>query len=180
MATGSWINFMNAGDVFYDNSVIRNVFCNLNTYDNYNVIYGKTICNFRWGNYIVTPARIETINKHMPFCHQSTFTKSERLKQIPFELKYRICADHNWFYNLYKMDPSSFIYCDKIISTFDSINGISSTNNHYLNDELNELAGNNNLKNNLKLTLKKIIPSYMLKFIYRMLYKFNRRFKDIK
>ena len=38
-ATGSWINFMNAGDTFCDNEVIKNIF-GYNDLSDYSVIYG--------------------------------------------------------------------------------------------------------------------------------------------
>ena len=38
-ATGSWINFMNAGDTFCDNEVIKNIF-GYNDLSDYSVFYG--------------------------------------------------------------------------------------------------------------------------------------------
>ena len=91
VATGEWINFMNVGDAFYDNSVIENIFYN-KTYDKIDIIYGNTNLVYSFGSHVLEGGEISA-NKYMPFCHQSSFSKIEPMKKYGFDIKFKICAD---------------------------------------------------------------------------------------
>jgi hypothetical protein len=123
--TGEWINFMNSGDWFYDENVIELFICKLpNSID---VFYGDTLLNFRQNKFREGPLAFNNIHKYMPFHHQSCFTRTNLLIRTNFDLKYKICADYNFFYNTYQKG-GIFFYEPMIISVFESENGISAKN----------------------------------------------------
>lgn len=66
------------------------------------LVYGDTL---RQKSYAVVAAKgniPEVTPKLMPACHQSMFTDVDELKSHPFDLSYRLSADYNFVYNLYK------------------------------------------------------------------------------
>lgn len=99
LSKGDWICFMNAGDEFATNTVLENVKSAIESNINYDVVFGDTILkDFEHQMYTYRRAgNYKKLTSQMPFFHQSTFTKSETLKNIPFDEKYKICADHNFF-----------------------------------------------------------------------------------
>ncbi|MBD8349064.1 glycosyltransferase family 2 protein [Dysgonomonas sp. HGC4] len=93
-ASGEWVNFMNAGDYFYDSFVIDSVF-SLDWY-NYDIICGRKEGEkidrrkaTRWNLY-----------KSMGICHQVIFSRLKFLKN-GFNLEYKISADFDWLLKAY-------------------------------------------------------------------------------
>ena len=121
-ATGSWINFMNSGDSFYNDHVIHDIF---NTYfdKGESVIYGKTnVVNELSG----TSAIIHfDDDPSMPSQHQSLFTRTYELKNHPFDTRYCIIADKVFYHDLYKRN-SSYLSLELVISNYDD-SGFSGT-----------------------------------------------------
>ena len=117
----------------------------------------------------------------MPFCHQSTFTKSEILKKEPFDLKYKICADHFSFLTIYNLYPNQFYYIPIPISIFDAINGISSNNYVTVNNELQQItkSSSNIFYSFFKKNILNKLPSFISQRAHQILYFFNKRFHKI-
>ncbi len=101
LASGDWLFFMNAGDVFFCDSTLQTFFNN-NKADHYDLIYGD--------NYIVNsdfkPVRYfksgalnrKTIRKGMPVSHQSIFV---RLEKCPlYNVKLKLKAEYNWLIDI--------------------------------------------------------------------------------
>lgn len=162
-ATGEYINFMNAGDTFHNEKVVEEVFSR-DYPESCSVIYGKTQRSYRWGTYIKTPRQ-----DRLDFCHQSTFIKTAVHKKIPFDLSYKICADHNFFHGLYQANPVCFVYCPVVISDYDCIYGVSST---HIKEHIEEVERLQNKKSSpvkrLKRAIKNIIPVSLLDKLYRI------------
>lgn len=122
VATGEWINFMNAGDGFTDNGMLEKIFINNDlkkidvVYGNHNVIYPNKTRIAKAGN-------IKDIWKGSQFCHQSAFVSSKIHKANKFNLSNRIGADFELFYSLYKQ-KKSFQYIDIIVVNY-SAGGLS-------------------------------------------------------
>lgn len=125
MATGKWINFMNAGDLFFNDYVVSEVV---------NRIEGNP--SFIFGDTVVTTYGIECHLKAKPFyeklplhrssgfIHQSSFVRSDIAKIFPFDLKYELAADYNMIIEIYRKGGSFFQLKDLIISKYDG-NGVS-------------------------------------------------------
>ncbi|RHP34977.1 glycosyltransferase family 2 protein [Lachnotalea sp. AF33-28] len=123
-ANGAWVGFLNAGDTYYSNKTLDDVFKN-KYYDGYSVIYGDTI--EKEGDFLsLRYADMERIVKRMPFGHQSCFIRTDVMRAYPYDSSFRISADYHMILRLYN-DKHKFIYCGNIISVF-SMDGISSTN----------------------------------------------------
>ena len=102
VATGDYINFMNAGDLFFDSHVLTTLFAEKTYNENVGFIFGLS----------VTPDGI--VHKYVPFmenpnrykgmgiCHQSLFVKTELAQKYKFSLRYPVSADYGMIYSIYK------------------------------------------------------------------------------
>lgn len=130
-AQGEWISFMNAGDLFYNNQVITNVFNN-SIPQNIKVIYGDHIKKNGYYKKIIHSRSTNCFYKQLPFCHQSAFLKNDG---YTYDINYRIAADYDLFRSIYAQNgPSSYKKLKLIISIFDAT-GISTTNEQLLRKE---------------------------------------------
>ena len=128
LAKGEWIHFLNSGDVFYDENVISGVFNNY-TDNGESTIYGDTIYynpNENVKTRVVARRVTNEPGSFMPSCHQSIFTRAVELKNYPFDLRYRVYADSNFYYELSKRNNKG-LYTNSVISIYDST-GLSSRN----------------------------------------------------
>lgn len=133
MAEGSYINFMNAGDVFADETVVSDMVRMAKKTDA-DIIYGRTRYFDSRGKYMGSCAVQERAGKGtwnllniMP-CHQSIFAKTECLRNHYFREKYRILADYEWFLECYKQ-KKRIVFSDKDYCQFYR-DGISASNRY--------------------------------------------------
>jgi glycosyltransferase involved in cell wall biosynthesis len=120
LATGSWLNFMNAGDSFYSNQVLQNVFEN-DFPEDVSVIYGDTDIGHKILKYKQN-LDLNSMAQGMMLCHQSTFYRSS--ETIRYNLKYKICGDQD-FTMQYFASGKKACYLDLTVSKYD-LEGISS------------------------------------------------------
>lgn len=138
LASGKWICFMNAGDVFYDKDVTSKVFQS-KKYD-CDVIYGDTVHLTKYGAYLFTAGHPSELKQHLPFCHQSCFVKAATLKEYKFNLHYKLAADYDFFYNLYCKN-AKFYSLALPIAIYENIEGLSTTNIDNVEKEYFEING---------------------------------------
>lgn len=124
LATGDYINFMNSGDLFFDENVLQNVKDNLKTID---VLYGDNLLCYDWGQIRLAPDNLENTKKYMVFGHQTVFIKRNVISTLMFDCKFKIAADYNLFYKLFTYQ-NTFRYLPICISKFSAIEGLSSNN----------------------------------------------------
>jgi glycosyltransferase involved in cell wall biosynthesis len=122
IATGGWINFMNAGDVFYSNQVVKEVFDN-QKYEA-EIVYGNYLADYGSFTKKVIAKGVEKLWQGMVFCHQSTFVNAQYHKKHKYSLQYSIAGDFNFFYSAFK-NKARFQHIDKVVSIF-ACDGISS------------------------------------------------------
>lgn len=127
IANGEYILFLNSGDELFDSGTISYLNSLIMQDDTYDVIYGDTqLC--RVGLYKANLAKgIEAISTDIPFCHQSTITKRERLVDNGYDVHFEICADYDWFLKLY-LNDGCFRQVNRPISTYEQM-GYSAKNN---------------------------------------------------
>ena len=129
LATGKYINFMNAGDYFVDSHVLENV-SNKRGYQDADLIFGDIVVE-KYGNKYIYKAR--PFYEHLPlhqsmgFTHQALFVRTELAKSHPFNLQYKMAADYDMVIQLYR-ENASFLYIDMPISYYD-LNGASAKYN---------------------------------------------------
>tara|TARA_Y100000389_G_scaffold166012_1_gene170444 strand:- start:2753 stop:3556 length:804 start_codon:yes stop_codon:yes gene_type:complete len=123
-ANGEWIIFLNSGDLFYKNNVLKKIYSyKLSEND---VIYGDTIINNKEFKYRINGKLFDKNSINIPFCHQSSFVKRHLLKKYNFDLKYKICSDFNFFIKIKKKNKI-FKKINLIISTVEA-GGLSDNN----------------------------------------------------
>ena len=99
LATGDWVNFMNAGDVFAANDILTSVF--KNPRGDADVVYGDSVAAYP-GFSIFRPALpADQLWKGMVCSHQSVFFRRRILLHQGYDVSFRIAADHELLYRLY-------------------------------------------------------------------------------
>lgn len=166
-ATGEWINFMNAGDRFFSETVLEEVFVKYLPLIKGDIVYGDSIFVYPKGKLYVKPRRLENFHLSDPILHQSSFTKLEIMKSVLFDTNYRLAADYNFFYNEYQKG-TVYYYVPIPMSYFDAADGLSS-NAVALRMEENRII--TNAPADFRYILRKLIT--LLKFrLRRFLEKF--------
>jgi len=95
-ASGTWINFMNSGDYFYNNRVVEDSIAAIPNNKKYKIVYG----NFIWKsekteNFIIAKTGVK-MHYTMPSCHQSFFIDTQLHKENLYDTNYRIAADFDF------------------------------------------------------------------------------------
>ncbi len=124
-ATGSYINFMNSGDSFYDNRVVEAIF--KDGCDSADIIYGKTRKITHDLPRVQDCPPVEVLSEYLPFSHQASFSRLDLMREMRFDTKYRCAADYNFFYNVWR-NNGSFREVPHIIANYDERGGFSISN----------------------------------------------------
>lgn len=151
--TGAFLCFMNSGDIFYDFDVFKKFTLSSKFGD---VNYGKTKMIIK-DKLIDSKTNMKYINKHMPFCHQSVFVKTDLVKKFEFESKYKYSADYCQIYTLYVHDMI-FNELDFYVSIYDAQTGLTS------NREVDVLKQCQTIRNNIhrKYSVKSNIIDFII------------------
>ena len=115
VATGEWVNFMNAGDTFADKAVVENMV--VQSISNADIYYGSRFRHHNKNNIQLEPCwSLKEMFYVMPFGHQAAFTKKHILKTLKYDTSYRLSADYDFFircYNeSYKFKQLDFPICN--------------------------------------------------------------------
>lgn len=99
LASGDWVNFMNAGDVFYNPDTINSLGKYFKEdasliYGDVRVVYGDRERTQKADNFL-------NLWKGMICCHQSIFIKREILAKLMFNLEYKLAADYELLCRFY-------------------------------------------------------------------------------
>jgi len=128
LATGDWLNFMNAGDLFYENTTLARVVAKLASdlaivYGDVENVYSNHSVNVKDTSFPVT---VQNFVMKMPICHQATFVRLSSFKRMGlYDTAYKICADHDWLVRaLLQGDQSKYLpQCMALIN----MDGVSAT-----------------------------------------------------
>lgn len=135
MAEGEYILFLNSGDRFFDAKVLSEAlpFCDGNN----EVVYGDTYMSYPFYCFSVMKKalKLELIKEQMVFCHQSSFVKTDLLKEKSFDIRYKLAADYERFLAYY-LEGKTFAYCEKLIALYDG-SGVSSLDECRMGNEYN-------------------------------------------
>ena len=157
LSQGEWIYFLNSGDFFVNNEVISNVFQKNINAENAEILYGDIILTHpKYGVIKRKSKKINLIKNGMVFYHQGAFVKTYLMKENLFNLKYKICADYNFFYSMYKK-KIRFKKYDLSIALYD-LTGLSSQNRKQLVSEKYDI-----LKKDLKIIEKNLLLGSLFK-----------------
>lgn len=164
LVKGNWINFMNAGDTFYNFSLLESIFQN-NNFENFDVIYGDHKVIYPHKTRIAMAGSIKKIWMGSQFCHQSTFISSSFHKKNKYNLCNKIGADFEFFYKAYQ-NKAIFQYIGIVVTNY-AAGGISDMN------RIDSIVSRWNIveKNNrvnfyyIWIIIKEIVKSYIKNFL---------------
>ena len=130
---GKWINYMNAGDCFYNNTVLSDIFAD-KTYPTAGILYGDCI-EYEYGRFYRFPKNESGIEEAMPFSHQTVFAHRELLQRLPFKCEYKYSADYDFLLSVH--DRGIHFADTGCVICITNKDGVSSVNYH---DMLSESA----------------------------------------
>jgi len=126
LAAGEYINFQNAGDGFYEPESLEKFFAH-SIDQSKGILFGDTLQIFDFGIGIAKYEDYKRDNPIMPFCHQSSFVKTDLLKKYRFDETYKVIADHDLFFRLHQ-DGIKWQYIEEIVARYNGQYGVSATN----------------------------------------------------
>lgn len=126
-ASGRWINFMNAGDYFYSQDSVSQIFSTEESIDQYAIIYGDAEFRLKNISYIVEARDNSITNEFMPFSHQASFVRSDIAKATKFDLSYKIAADTAFSLRLIR-EGYKFKHIPVIVCSYNAADGLSVKN----------------------------------------------------
>lgn len=125
--TGDWVIFLNAGDVFHDSNVLKNVSSQLLLNSDSDIVHGKIQMvngskKLRIHGNAINKMQLK---HHMNLPHQATFHKADFWKKYGnYSLDFKICMDYELI--LRGLDSIKFHFVDLLIADMDA-NGVSQT-----------------------------------------------------
>ncbi len=115
IATGDWIIYMNAGDCFYDEYVIRNAM--QYAAQDADVLFGNTIYSMKLCDF----PQIHFANseeKKLSIGHQSCIYNAKTLREYRFNTDYKIAADHDQLRRIF-FDGKKFVHMNMFVGVCD-------------------------------------------------------------
>jgi hypothetical protein len=134
MATGDWVNFMNAGDCFDENFSPEEIFAFIDT--DCGVIYGDYHVRYETFSEVRKAESLEELWTSVRFCHQSAFYKRCIAEKYPFKSGL-ITADFEQAWRMYN-NGIKFLYLPKIIASF-AHTGVSSKTKVKIQNEIRQI-----------------------------------------
>lgn len=127
LCQGEWVLYLNSDDKLFNEKNLSLLLEKCTTTDT-DVVYGDVEVKTTDRSFLQKPRSLERLKSgtEMPFCHQSTLTRTSALKRYHFDESYRIIADIDMYLRMYE-DHVHFAYYPICVSVF-SNDGVSQTN----------------------------------------------------
>ncbi len=172
LASGDYLIFMNAGDIFVDENVLANVANALEK--GTDVLYGDNILMYKTEKLYHKAKFFSKDDINLPFNHQSVFVRTQLAKDYPFDLRYKIAGDYYFFYTLYRLGKK-FQYIPIPIANY-NMDGMSQDNVIRTFKEVRMIQGTNQglkyrldlMKLNFKLFIRNVAPENIVNFYRRL------------
>jgi glycosyltransferase involved in cell wall biosynthesis len=116
-ATGEWVNFMNAGDTFFDSHVLSAIFNQ--PMQNAQIIYGDSIAHYPAFRALRKALPPEDLWKGMICCHQAMFFRTNLIRNNAYRPGLFFSADYEMIFRLYH-SGNLFRYFHETIAVFDT------------------------------------------------------------
>lgn len=161
-ATGDYLLFMNADDVFASSHVLDQIAQFIMNNPEMDVIYGNSEQVLEYGTYEVKP-QVAYIDHKMAISHQATFVRLPLLRSHPFKLKYRFAADFEQLSSLY-LAGYTFKYIDCLIARVEMTGGTTYNNfvqsTHELYDIIESRGVDMSHERRMMIFRKRIVRSF--------------------
>lgn len=151
MATGGWVIFMNAGDTFAADDVLKRLFAK--RHEESDIIYGDVVKD---GGVKKAPSEYRPYHR-MLFCHQSSLTRRRLLLDSPFDVSHRYSADLKFFLIQYYRH-ARFEYVGLPIADFDTTGVSNSHRSAGLADNIRVVCETMPLPLRLKSVIRLMVP----------------------
>lgn len=100
LAKGEWLLFLNAGDSFASSEVLEMSAIKLKN-SNADICYGSYYLKKKQQNILISPGLLKDLWKGMIFSHQSAFIRRSLLLEFPFDTRFIIAGDYDFFFKSY-------------------------------------------------------------------------------
>jgi glycosyltransferase involved in cell wall biosynthesis len=119
LAKGVFTAFLNAGDRYYSENCLIEIFGQDNV-SSYDVVYGSNYYLKNNKMIFQKPRPLSSFYKGMPFNHQSVFVKTHLVKKYPFKHQvYKIQCEYEFLLKLY-LSGYSFYSTDIIVAVYEA------------------------------------------------------------
>ena len=125
-ATGEWLLYLNADDVFVDPQVVADVAAFIEAHPEAEVVYGDSEQILEYGIYPIRP-QVPFKNHKTCISHQATFVRTDVLRCHPFDLKYRFAADSEQLSHFY-LEGRKFVHIDRMVARVEMRGGTTYDN----------------------------------------------------
>lgn len=117
LATGDYVVFLNMGDSFVNHHILSDVEKQLSAYSKPIILYGDI---YRGEELLEYPEKIthSFLLKEKMVCHQSIFSHISYLRERPYDIQYRVCADRDWFVYWFKKNVD-FVHMGEVLVQYD-------------------------------------------------------------
>ena len=139
LMAGEWVNFMNAGDYFYNADTINKTSYYLKDTSK-EIVCGNALLFSDYFEVVYIPVEIENIQFRMPFCHQAVFVRRATIKELKYNTSYLSSGDYDFFYRCFILGKQ-FLYIPEMIACFDMSKGVSKENYRLLKMEDAKVRG---------------------------------------
>lgn len=137
-AHGEYCIFMNSGDFFYNNSVMKLVEESPIQED---IVVGKVVVNDKGKLISPPPASGELTLYHLysgSIPHQGSFIRTNLLRKYPYDENLKISSDWKFFVQVLIMENCSIRYLDQYVAHYD-LDGISASNPELMRKEKDQV-----------------------------------------
>jgi glycosyltransferase involved in cell wall biosynthesis len=122
-ANGDYVFFLGADDYLYDRDVMRDVARFLAAHPEVDFTYGNIAVRSASGRESVfrPPPPEEALRFLVCGClpHQATFARRDVFARLgPFDLRYKIAADYDWFLRVLGSPESQIRYFDRVVTSY--------------------------------------------------------------
>ena len=123
VSKGQWIIYLNAGDRFHDEGVLARMQQQLQHCPP-GIVYGNVLGQYAGYQVTHRPASMELLWLRKPYHHQAMFIAGDLARKNPFDLNFRIVADHERACRLYHAG-TPFAHVEELVATVDMRGGVS-------------------------------------------------------
>ena len=192
-AHGEYLNFMNSGDLFYDNDVLKDISIKIDLKD---IIIGKDFhynANTKESFQTIFPTKLSMFTFFTGYLpHQSTFFKKELFQNMMYSEDYRNVSDWKFYIDKIIGENRSVSFIDRLVAWREQ-NGISSSDTNLVSKEREKVLKDflppgiwndyNLLTKHLdRSTLEKLLiisdnskAAYILKYIIKIIFRIIKK-----
>lgn len=178
LATGDWVIFMNADDVFVDQNVVSDVAAFILANPKAEVVYGDSEQILEYGTFYIHP-QVEDLKRKMAISHQATFVRTDIFQKHPFLPQYRYAADYEQLSYFY-LEGRSFVHIDRLIARMEMRSGTTYDNLIASAEELYSIIGSRGVDidadrkkmirhKKIVRSFKRLVPRPIAKFVLRLI-----------